>query len=144
MFSHPLATARRGLLMSDPIELLSLNHLSFEVKRLGASVAFYRDILGFVEMPRPDLGFAGAWIRNGAACIHLIEKPSLPEPGPTIDPRGNHTAFEVKSAAEVKARLDAAGIPYRANELRGTPITQVFFRDPDGYQIEVADYSVGK
>jgi len=130
--------------MSAPLELLSLNHLSFEVKRLEASVAFYRDILGFAEIPRPDLGFPGAWLKNGAACIHLIEKPSLPEPGPTIDPRGNHTAFEVKSAALVKERLDAAGIPYRANELRGTPITQVFFRDPDGYQIEVADYSVGR
>lgn len=130
--------------MAASLELLSLNHLSFSVKRLEASVAFYRDMLGFAEIPRPDLGFRGAWLKNGAACIHLIEKPSLPEPGPTIDPRGNHTAFEVKSAAVVQERLDAAGIPYRANELRGTPITQIFFRDPDGYQIEVADYSVGR
>jgi len=130
--------------MSAPLNLLSLNHLSFQTKNLERSVAFYRDILGFNDMPRPDLGFRGAWLRNGAACIHLIENVELPEPGPTIDPRGNHTAFEVRSAAEVQQRLDAAGIPYRANALRGTPITQVFFRDPDGHQIEVADYSVGK
>lgn len=130
--------------MAAPLNLLSLNHLSFEIKDLDRSVAFYREILGFDSMPRPDLGFRGAWLRNGAACIHLIENTARPDPGPTIDPRGNHTAFEVRSAAEVREKLDAAGIPYRANELRGTPITQVFFRDPDGYQIEVADYSVGK
>lgn len=130
--------------MSAPLELLSLNHLSFQIRHLESSVAFYRDMLGFQEMPRPDLGFRGAWLRNGAACIHLIENPAQPEPGPTIDPRGNHTAFEVPSAAVVKDRLDAAGVPYRANELRGTAITQIFFRDPDGYQIEVADYSAGK
>jgi glyoxylase I family protein len=130
--------------MSAPLNLLSLNHLSFQIKDLDRSVAFYQEILGFDVMPRPDLGFRGAWLRNGAACIHLIENTAMPDPGPTIDPRGNHTAFEVRSAAEVKEKLDAASIPYRANELRGTPITQVFFRDPDGYQIEVADYSVGK
>lgn len=130
--------------MSASLELLSLNHLSFQIKDLDRSVAFYTEVLDFTSMPRPDLGFRGAWLRNGATCIHLIENPLMPEPGPTIDPRGNHTAFEVRSAAAVKDRLDARGVPYRANELRGTPITQVFFRDPDGYQIEVADYSAGK
>ncbi len=130
--------------LSSSIELLTLNHLSFQIKNLERSLAFYQGVLGFDTLPRPDLGFPGAWIKNGAVCIHLIENPSLAEPGPNIDPRGNHTAFEVKSAAEVQARLDAAGIPYRANLLRGTAITQIFFRDPDGYQIEVADYSAGK
>lgn len=45
-----------------PLPLVSLNHVSLVCRSLESSLAFYRNVLGFVPIRRPgSFGFDGAW-----------------------------------------------------------------------------------
>jgi catechol 2,3-dioxygenase-like lactoylglutathione lyase family enzyme len=50
-----------------------VDHVSFAVRDLARSLAFYRDILGLESVARPDLSIPGAWLGAGEAQVHLIE-----------------------------------------------------------------------
>ncbi len=43
-----------------PLPIDSLNHIARVTGDLDASTAFYRDVLGFRSIQRPDFGFPGA------------------------------------------------------------------------------------
>ena len=46
----------------------------------GKTRAFYCDVLGLVEGPRPPFRFKGLWIYAGdVACIHVAERASYDE-----------------------------------------------------------------
>src|SRR5215831_5862863 len=114
----------------------SLNHVSFAVRDLNRSLAFYRDILGLQPVPRPDLGIPGAWLGAGAAQIHLIEVPAdfdVGTPPPTLNPLGGHTAFAIDDYAATLAMLRARGLEVLAIE----PSQQMWVKDPDGNVIEL-------
>ena len=55
----------------------SVNHISFAVRDLDASLHFYRDILGLEDIPRPNMGISGAWLGTGNSQIHLIDIPDV-------------------------------------------------------------------
>ena len=52
-----------------------LFHVAIKTNDLGATVRFYRDVMGLVEVPRPDFGFPGAWLGcplpGGQAIFHI-------------------------------------------------------------------------
>jgi catechol 2,3-dioxygenase-like lactoylglutathione lyase family enzyme len=125
--------------MSLPIE--SIHHLSYVTRQLAASRAFYRDVLGFREIERPNLGFEGAWLYNYGVQIHLIVNASAPEPTGEINSRADHVAFFSRDVDQVEQTLIEAGVPFRVNRQSDTGLKQLFFRDPDGHHLEVADYS---
>jgi len=122
--------------MSQPIELLSLHHVARTTRRLEASIAFYRDLLGFRVLPRPPFSFRGAWLYGGGIQIHLIEAPGGGEPLP-IDSRREHIAFRIADTDRALAVLRDAGIEVSERTNAGG-IRQLFIRDPDGHQIELA------
>jgi catechol 2,3-dioxygenase-like lactoylglutathione lyase family enzyme len=122
-----------------PIE--SVNHLSFTVADLAASVAFYRDLLGFVEVQRPNFDFAGSWLYNHGIMIHLIQDEAPPPAvEKTIRPRANHVALHTGDMDAVEQLLEAHGVTFRKSQVPGRPIKQVFFLDPDGNHIEIGTY----
>jgi catechol 2,3-dioxygenase-like lactoylglutathione lyase family enzyme len=123
-----------------PLPIESIHHLSWVTRRLDASRAFYRDVLGFREIPRPDLGFAGAWLYNYGVQVHLIENDRVPEPVGEITSRADHVAFFSRDVDQVEKMLTELGVPFRVNRQADTGLKQIFFRDPDGHHIEVADY----
>jgi len=42
------------------------HHMSFPVTSLEKSRAFYEDVMGLKEIPRPDMGpIGGVWYRTG-------------------------------------------------------------------------------
>lgn len=130
---------------APPLPIRSLHHVARVTRRLEASRAFYRDVLGFREMPRPQLKFPGAWLFNYGLQIHLIvnESEGLPaaaSPTGGIETRDNHLAFLVDDIAAAEARLQSHGVAYRVNLQTATGLKQIFFRDPDGYHVEVAMY----
>lgn len=43
------------------LPLLSINHISRVCSDVDATRRFYRDVLGFVEIKRPDFDFDGSW-----------------------------------------------------------------------------------
>jgi glyoxylase I family protein len=114
-----------------------MSHVSFPVRDLARSLAFYRDLLGFTEQPRPDLGIPGAWLRAGDAEVHLIagvEGLPLGEPPPTLNPAAQHIAFRIDDYQAAADRLRAHEIPVlEAGPTNG----QMWVQDPDGHVIEL-------
>ncbi len=126
--------------MTSPLSIRSLNHVGRLTKHLDASRAFYRDVLGFREIARPNFDFRGAWLFNYGMQIHLIENPSIPDPEGPIQTRDSHLAFEVNDLATVERRLQEHGVEYRKNVVPERNIAQIFCRDPDGHHVEFAVY----
>ena len=120
----------------------SVNHIARVTHDLEASIAFYRDVLGFRPIYRPDFGFPGAWLFNYGVQIHLIsstEDDSDASSG-EISFRAGHVAFHVADTASIKELLGQHGIPYRSNFVADSGVTQFFFHDPDGNHIEIGSY----
>jgi catechol 2,3-dioxygenase-like lactoylglutathione lyase family enzyme len=123
-----------------PIPISSVNHLAVITRDLDASLHFYRDVLGFREVERPNFNFAGAWLANYGLMIHIIvNKPDFSSEG-EIQTRDAHIALHSDNLAEVERLLTEHGVPFRRNEVPERKIKQLFFKDPDGFHIEVGTY----
>lgn len=126
--------------MATPLPIKSVNHIARLTRHLDESRAFYRDVLGFREIERPNFNFAGAWLYNYGLQIHLIVSENAPRSEGEISTRDAHVALHVDDTAEAERLLQELGVPYRKNVVADRNVTQLFFRDPDGYHIEVATY----
>jgi catechol 2,3-dioxygenase-like lactoylglutathione lyase family enzyme len=68
--------------MAARIAEKSLRHVSLCVSDLAQAKAFYGDVLGLEELPRPDLGIPGAWLSVGGDLqLHLLENPERASAG---------------------------------------------------------------
>lgn len=118
-------------------ERLCLLHASLLVADLDRSRAFYESVLGLEANPeRPSMSFEGVWYDVGAGQIHLLNLPN-PDPVEGRPPHGGrdrHTALGVSDFSAMRARLDAAGVPYTLS-LSGR--AALFVRDPDGNALEL-------
>ncbi|MEZ5965033.1 MAG: VOC family protein [Planctomycetota bacterium] len=110
-----------------------LDHAGLHVRDLDASLRFYRDVLGLTALPRPDLGFGGAWLRVGAQELHLIAK----DPAAPGTHRGQHVALAVDDVEAWRLRLQAMGVACAGVQRRPDGALQVFVRDPDGHVLEL-------
>lgn len=128
--------------MPEPIPILHLNHVGRTTKNLEASRRFYVDVLGCKEISRPKFSFNGSWLYLAGMQFHLIEDLTTPDPAPGINPRENHVAFAVEDVDAMEVRLRAFGIAYKRNLIPDRQIHQLFFRDPDGWLIEIGKYGV--
>lgn len=129
--------------MPDPLPIASVNHIARVTRDLVASTAFYRDVLGFREIRRPNAPFAGAWLYNYGLQIHLIEPEAgaiLQPPDSRISIRADHVAFHVTDTQVVERLLQEHGIPFAKNYFKDSGVTQLFFHDPDGNHIEIGTY----
>jgi len=118
-------------------EIVSLLHASLLIADLARAREFYEGVLDLKPSPaRPEMSFSGIWYDIGAAQIHLI---CLPNPDPVTDRpahggRDRHTALGVRAWDELRARLDAAGLPYTLSQ---SGRHALFVRDPDGNALEL-------
>ena len=120
-----------------PIIASRVDHVSFPVRDLARSLAFWRDVLGLELVPRPDLGFPGAWLRAGDAQVHLIEVPTDFQggtPPPHLNPLAGHTAFAIADYDATLAALERHDLEVLA---LGRDAGQMWVRDPDGHVIEL-------
>ena len=117
----------------------SIHHASLLVADSRRALAFYRDILGMeVDASRPDLGFAGAWLRVGEQKLHLLELQN-PDPvtgRPLHAGRDRHTALQIRGLDELQQRLEEAAIPFTRSR---SGRKALFCRDPDGNGLELVD-----
>jgi len=94
--------------------------------------AFYGDLLGMDELPKPEAIRArgGCWFRAGAQELHVgVEEPFSPA-------RKAHPGFVVSDLDAVRARFRAAGIDYEDDaKIEGTD--RLFVHDPFGNRLEV-------
>ena len=120
---------------------VSLNHLALYVEDLSKSVAFYTNIIGLDTVSEPFKDGLHAWFKigNGLA-IHIIQGPKEK----LVQYRNTHTCFSVADINAFVAHLKRSGIAYE--DAKGTPnsvttrvdgVKQIYFKDPDGYWIEI-------
>jgi len=114
----------------------SINHISFAVRDLEASLHFYREILGLQDIPRPEMGISGAWLGVGDSQVHLIAVPDgadVGAPPDSLSPLACHQAFAVEDYQKTVDHL-------KANELEVLETSpergQLWVKDPDGHIIE--------
>jgi catechol 2,3-dioxygenase-like lactoylglutathione lyase family enzyme len=114
-----------------------MNHFTITAADRQATLGFYCGLLGLVEGPRPELGYPGAWLYGpggGPALLHIYwDRPMPAQRTGVID----HMAFSATGLRDVRARLDAAGLTYRLQQLPGAGIWQLFVQDPNGAKVEL-------
>ncbi|MBW0168933.1 MAG: VOC family protein [Hydrogenophaga sp.] len=134
---------------------ISLNHFSIRTTDLAATRAFYVDLLGLQEGPRPEFPFPGYWLYQGPkeafanAAVHVIgidpndrsglegylgerNEASLKGSG-AVD----HVAFFATDLAGMLQRLRAAGVEPRERTVPGVGLHQLFLDDPSGVVVEL-------
>ncbi|MEO7150667.1 MAG: VOC family protein [Burkholderiaceae bacterium] len=114
----------------------AMNHFTVTAGDRARTLAYYCELLGLQEGPRPDLGFAGAWLYAGGtqAVLHLyFDRPLPAQRTGVID----HLAFSARGLSETKARFEAAGVPYQLRRQKESGIWQLFSHDPNGARVEL-------
>jgi len=116
---------------------VTAHHMSFPVKDLERSRAFYEGLLGLQPIPRPDLGaVGGVWYGAGACEVHLIELPEgvdVGAPPPHLNPMARHAAFAIGDYDEMLALVRSQGLEVVESRAAG----QMWLQDPDGHVIEL-------
>ena len=110
--------------------LKGIHHVSLNVTDVDAATNFYVNVLGMRALPRPDLGFPGAWLASGEQEVHLLGIESTPPP------KEQHFAFEVADIENTVATVREAG--FKCSEVRQIPgvCKQAFTHDPSGNMVE--------
>lgn len=115
-----------------------LHHVSLRVRDAQASAAFYRAHFGFaaaLELRQADhrpilhLEAPGTGVR-----IELIEAAGDAASADTV-----HLGFSCRDLDALVAAMRASGVCVASGPLRVGAERIVFFRDPDGYLIELND-----
>jgi catechol 2,3-dioxygenase-like lactoylglutathione lyase family enzyme len=127
------------------VPITRLNHAVLYVRDVAASVAFYRDVLGFRQVdigpPKLPAAFLQAPGSTNDHDLGLFQLGS--HAGPSAAGRGTvglyHLAWEVDTLAELQrlaAALSEAGALAGASDHGSTK--SLYGRDPDGLEFEVA------
>ncbi|HEX2021672.1 MAG TPA: VOC family protein [Candidatus Thermoplasmatota archaeon] len=97
----------------------------------AAARAFYRDLLGMTEVPKPEpmRTRGGVWFDAGGLDVHVS-----PEEEPREPDGQRHFGLEVKDVEAMRTRLEAAG--HATDAGRPVPWRRFFSRDPFGNRIE--------
>lgn len=120
-----------------------LYHAVLYVENLQRSVAFYRNLLGFVPIGEAFGGRAAAF-RGGDHRTHhellLIEVGDAPHPGTGRRQGLYHLGIKVGDSlaelAAAKNELAAAGVPVRGESDHGVTWS-LYIHDPDGNELEL-------
>jgi catechol 2,3-dioxygenase-like lactoylglutathione lyase family enzyme len=130
--------------------LNKLEHFLVMTHDVDATRDFYRDVLGFREGPRPELGFQGHWLYLGETpVIHIAEWASytahsdrlgipVTRPAPGTGPL-DHVAFNGDGAhyATLRQRLEAGGMAFHPHDSPAIGLRQIFLEDPNGLKLEL-------
>jgi catechol 2,3-dioxygenase-like lactoylglutathione lyase family enzyme len=106
-----------------------LHHVAICVADAQKGLAFYRDLLGMTQLPRPDLG-PGYWLDAGGQQVHLMESDTPP-------PVANHFAIRVDDIDAAVTDLQEQGVEvYRVPLIAGAGY-QAVLHDPFGNLVEL-------
>jgi lactoylglutathione lyase len=120
-----------------------LNHIAVYVVDLKISTAFYKDIIGLDTIPEPFHDGRHTWFSVGIKShLHVISGATTK----TAHDKNAHLCFSVASVPEFVKVLVKNKVEYEnwAGEkmtitTRVDGVKQIYFKDPDGYWIEIND-----
>lgn len=120
-----------------------LNHIALYVMDLKTNTSFYQDIVGLDTIPEPFHDGRHTWFSVGPKShLHLIQGAK----GKTEHEKNSHLCFTVPSVEVFINTLKKNSVEYEnwageknavTNRVDG--VKQIYFRDPDGYWIEIND-----
>jgi len=120
-----------------------LDHFALLVRDVEASLAFYRDVMGFAPIQRSGSAHV-AWLAiGGGDAIHLLQGDF----GDTLVTKDIHVAVSTADFDVFVADITARGIVF--TDWPGNPgaigvhrngFRQIYVQDPDGYWIEINDH----
>jgi lactoylglutathione lyase len=119
----------------------TLNHLAISVFDLKKSTDFYKDIIGLKMIPEPFKDGKHSWFKIAKhSQLHIIQTATAV----TEHNKNSHMCFSVASVEAFVEVLNKNKIWYgnwlgTTNMITTRPdgIKQIFFKDPDGYWIEI-------
>lgn len=122
---------------------IQLNHIALYVTNLKVSTQFYQGVLGLDTIANPFNDGKHTWFTVGPKShLHLIEgaKEKINQD------KNSHLCFSVRSVEKFVYALSEYHIPYESwigEEMKATHrvdgVQQIYFKDPDGYWIEIND-----
>jgi catechol 2,3-dioxygenase-like lactoylglutathione lyase family enzyme len=121
-----------------PMSRVSVRYMIDDVP---AAIRFYTTLLGFTVEQDASPAFA-AVVRDGVRLLLSGEgssgKRPLPDGRQQVPGGWNRVHLEIADLAAEVARLRAAGVPFRTNEIvTGPGGTQVILDDPSGNPVEL-------
>src|SRR5262245_25696840 len=119
------------------MQFSQIHHGSVAVQDLERAAAFYRDVLGLIEIAIPSTfpaaGLNVRWFQIGDQQIHLVPENK------THPPSQRHLALHVDNAQNARTNLQEKGIQIEETVL--IPGADRFFiTDPDGNRIEIIEW----
>jgi catechol 2,3-dioxygenase-like lactoylglutathione lyase family enzyme len=122
------------------------DHIVLTVRDLEATLRFYELVLGARVVPPPADGKGSTAIAFGRQKINLHVKGREFEPKAAHVTLGSGDFCLITEApiAEVRRHVEACGVAVELGPVRRQgalgPMMSVYFRDPDGNLVEVAQY----
>jgi catechol 2,3-dioxygenase-like lactoylglutathione lyase family enzyme len=113
--------------------MIRLHHVNLTVPpgRSKPIAAFYRDVLGFTSIARPDNERSGAWLQmDDGTQLHLSEREGAAHPE-------QHFALMVDDLSAVRVRLGEAGAGFQPADDVFQTGGRGFTYDPAGNRIEL-------
>ncbi|TAL44090.1 MAG: VOC family protein [Chitinophagaceae bacterium] len=131
------------LLAQDNKPQPALNHIALYVVDLKISTDFYKNIIGLDTIPEPFHDGRHTWFGVGPKShLHIISGAS----GKTEHNKNTHLCFSVASIDAFITVMNKNNVEYEnwAGEkmkvtTRVDGVKQIYFRDPDGYWLEIND-----
>ena len=118
------------------MKVTRFHHVSVNANNVPVDemVAFYRDVLGLGDEPRPEIpGVSGHWHTVGDQQLHLV---GAPPSGAVIDTTGHHYCVAVDDLDGAIRELETRGVEY-VRAVQGENTVQVWIADPAGNTIEL-------
>jgi catechol 2,3-dioxygenase-like lactoylglutathione lyase family enzyme len=115
-----------------------LDHINLRVPAdlLEPVRAFYVDMVGLHDGPRPEMPSCGYWLYAGdAAVLHL--GVSRADNSSEANGSFSHVAFACTELEATRQRLDEANVTHRVVVLDDGAQVQIFVVDPAGISVEL-------
>ncbi len=116
--------------------VLGLDHVNIAGSRelIERCRAFYVDILGLTDGPRPSFRSRGHWLYAGdQPVVHLTERDGDTTGRSALD----HYAFACEGLDDMTGLLRERGIPFTLDPARDSKNAQLFVEDPAGVSLEL-------
>jgi catechol 2,3-dioxygenase-like lactoylglutathione lyase family enzyme len=119
-----------------------VNHLALPTSDPARAEKFYREVLGFEQVPRPAFSFDGRWLYRPEVgpMIHLIHDANHQPPSGPINTLGPHFALCCSDIDGAICLLRELDIKFVERVLPEFGYRQIFFRDPDGNLLELGEW----